>query len=148
MGDDKVTHRLRISDAAVKLGVTPKTVYSRINKYGWKQEQDDEGRSWVWIPEEVLHPVTPEVVTQVSLPITPEIQIIHPVTPDINELFNRLERQYEERLKEKDEQIRELREVKDILNRELENRNTQIQKYREKEDRVTPSATKPWWKVW
>jgi len=138
--------RMRIQDASIALGVVPKTVYYKANKYGWKREQDAEGRGWVWIPEELLPAPT----------IVEATPIIHDVKPDVTQdvlpLLQEVKQLYDERLRDKDTVIQLLQSQLEAQTHQITSLNTAIQKYKAE---PTPSeilaaiqSKKQWWKFW
>jgi hypothetical protein len=129
LSNDEVT-RLTINEAAYQLKKSVKTIYEWAKKHDWKMEYDEEGKSCVWVPNQKLNPPASQNVTQGE----------NKSDTALLQIFTEVKLLYEDRLKDKEEVIRQLEDKCTMLNRELENRNTMIQKYREADPK------KPWWK--
>lgn len=147
--DDDIL-RLSPTEAAYRMGCSGRTVYRRALKYGWRQEQDAEGRGWVWVPKRYLKRLAETeaaILTDTEMPVSnDDSPLSQLVGLNIDMLIERVARLYDDRLADKDIIIEQLKEQNAMLNRELENRNTAIQLYREREKIQQPG--KPWWKVW
>jgi BMFP domain-containing protein YqiC len=150
--------KLPIKKACAQLNISDPGLRKRIQKFGWKQEKDETGRSFVWIPEKLLdqpdqNRSEPEITTDHNEVATNHNQVHNSSQPGLETVLHKVATALENQSK--------LMETVQILNRELENRNTALVKYREQEKQIENlvhrleqletelrTRSKPWWRFW
>ena len=155
---------MRISEAAAALGCHVATVYRRINKYGWRQEVDDENVSWVWVPENKIKQRFSDLVAHETQQQSGVSQVAQQSQYKASQIYADLKQVFDDRLADKDQVIaalkREnetLRTHTETLNSDIAARNNQIQKYKSQEEYflqlserldLALSEKRRWWKFW